>query len=586
MTGTLYTLKREYQDKKIYIWNVNRNSMITFARASFMKTDIQGFVTSENRYAGEIYMNRPVVMSGHIEKDADSVLLVSDEVPADRIAMMPEGKVVYWKDALEINEELRSRKVIIYGTGQGADRLYGILVNAGVEAALFCVTKREAGKKQHHGKEIIEAAELAAYEDCGIIISVTDPRYRGEILETLSDYAGLVCMEHIIGEVDITFVNLIQSIDLAIRQNKKIYVYGKRNRIGDLLEEMLRMYDIGISGYVSDSEREELDIKSIYRLALEEKGVGTGLIVINEEIPERLIKARENIELAGFSLEMGNYTGLSRYTSSKEYMRSELPEYTDPLVGTSICYPQGKPGWKVYGKEEEDSIRIVVLGGSTSSEIFHPELWVSKLFYRLLAENRKVVIYNGSFPGDTIVDELLRLLRDAPILRPHIVISMSGVNNLAPVDGLNQFHSGRLISWVKTLAPGRAYCSGLPGEESLYAFWRRNESVIKTVSEFYGARFFGFLQPINTTMEDMSLREKSLYEIETCLTGAEEFRNSAGDEEGYINLLRLFEHQDEMYFDICHYTERGHEIIADKVFEKIYPVLQDKSWNMTGKDQS
>ena len=85
---------------------------------------------------------------------------------------------------------------------------------------------------------------------------------------------------------------------------------------------------------------------------------------------------------------------------------------------------------------------------------------------------------------------------------------------------------------------------------------------------------------------DMSLREKSLYEIETCLTGAEEFRNSAGDEEGYINLLRLFEHQDEMYFDICHYTERGHEIIADKVFEKIYPVLQDKSWNMTGKDQS
>ena len=72
----------------------------------------------------------------------------------------------------------------------------------------------------------------------------------------------------------------------------------------------------------------------------------------------------------------------------------------------------------------------------------------------------------------------------------------------------------------------------------------------------------------------------------TCLTGAEEFRNSAGDEEGYINLLRLFEHQDEMYFDICHYTERGHEIIADKVFEKIYPVLQDKRWNMTGKEQS
>lgn len=95
------------------------------------------------------------------------------------------------------------------------------------------------------------------------------------------------------------------------------------------------------------------------------------------------------------------------------------------------------------------------------------------------------------------------------------------------------------------------------------------------ISEFYGARFFGFLQPMNITMDSMSVWEKSLYEQEETMTGAMEFAKSVTNRKGeeYIDLMRLFEHQDNMYLDVCHYTNKAHEILAEIVYETIMPEL-------------
>ena len=94
--------------------------------------------------------------------------------------------------------------------------------------------------------------------------------------------------------------------------------------------------------------------------------------------------------------------------------------------------------------------------------------------------------------------------------------------------------------------------------------------LLGVIAEFYGARFFGFLQPMNMTMDNMSVWEKSLYEQEDTMVGAREFAQSATNvEAGYINLMRLFEHQDNMYFDVCHYTNKAQEKLAEMVYEKI-----------------
>ena len=570
MICALYTLKSIYKNRKVYIWNVNRNSIGVFTEAAFRKIDVQGFVVSQEEYAGEMYMNRPVLPLSQIEHDENIIILVNDEVAAHEVKILPVDKWVYWSEAVEINESLREQKVIVYGTGNGADQLCKELESKEIETELYCVTKKDS-TAHYRGKNIIEAAELDQYRDYAVIISVKKEQYRNGILKTLSCFPGAVYVENVLNRLDVLHINLIPDLDFAIKNHKKIYLYSKRDALAELLEEVLSIYGMRISGYVQDMEDESKNIQNIYTLACE--GTEDKLIVINESTSQRLVEIRKNIELAGFSLESGNYTGLQWYTRAKKIMLSELHAYDDPLTGYSILYPQNMPGWKIYGKEG-NGVRILVLGGSTSSEEYHPENWISKLYHKFKEKNMDVTIYNGAHINDDIVTELLRLLRDGPVLLPQIVISMSGVNNLHYKKCVNQFNEERLINWVRWFSTEKEYCSGVPDDESLYFFWSRNVRLMKEISEFYGARFYGFLQPMNITMENKSIREKSMYEREAHMIGAMDFARLQSDNDDYVNLMRLFEHQDEMYFDMCHYTDRGHEIIADKVYEVIEPTVQ------------
>lgn len=113
------------------------------------------------------------------------------------------------------------------------------------------------------------------------------------------------------------------------------------------------------------------------------------------------------------------------------------------------------------------------------------------------------------------------------------------------------------------------FYSGAYRAESLYSFWDRNMKVLRHIAEFYGASFFGFLHPMNITMAHMDLRERSLFESERHIIGAKEFCEFANDESGYINLMRLFEHREGMFLDMCHYTDKAQAIIADKVYDTI-----------------
>lgn len=571
MIYPLYTLKRKYKGKKLFIWNINRNSMVLFSKIFLRGIDIEGFVTVEDQYVGEMYMNRPVISVKQIEWK-NSILLVTDIVSVDTLSILPRQKVVYWSEALELNEELARRKIIIYGTGYGANKVEKLLAEQGIEVDLYCVTKRGMDV-WHRGKKIIEVTEIENYKDYSVIISVVNEKYRIEILESLSGYGNPVFVGHIIEQDVISQINLVQDMDLAVRAHKKIYLYGKRNGINELIEKSLSVYDIKICGYVYETESQEQNIKSIYELALE--GTHDKFIFINEISAKRFVKARENIERAGFSIEKRQYVGLQYYTTSNEYLLSKVKSCVDPLVGASILYSQGKPGWKIYGKEEGSGIRVLVLGGSTSSEIYYPENWISKLYYKLKRLNLDVVIYNGAHAGNDIVDEILRLLRDGSVLQPQLVLSMSGLNNITYYKKtVNQFNENSLVQLIQSCINGNEYCSGIRSTESLYDFWRRNIGILKLVANFYGAKFFSFLEPINITKSDKDLWSKSVYELENHIVDVEKFSESVNDEEAYINFMRIFENQDEMYMDRCHYTGAGHEIIATKVYEVILPTIQ------------
>ena len=60
--------------------------------------------------------------------------------------------------------------------------------------------------------------------------------------------------------------------------------------------------------------------------------------------------------------------------------------------------------------------------------------------------------------------------------------------------------------------------------------------------------------------------------LQSFLVEREENQNHLSN---YINIIRLFEHQDEMYYDMCHYTDEGHEVIAGKVYDAIMSMVSE-----------
>lgn len=567
MLCALYTLKKQYLEKKLYIWNVNRDSMEVLTNAVLRNIDISGFVSLEKQYVGKTYLNRPVVSLNKIEQD-DYLVLVADCVPKGRIRMLDDNRAIYWSDALDLNADLFEKKIIMYGIGQGAEQLREVLTRRDLQVEMYCVTNKTYDMEQYEGKDIIEASELVNQKDCVVVLSVLRFDYRREILKILTEFSGQVYVDLTPMIAPPRETNFVQSIDYAITHNKKIYLYSEKCAMADMIEKVLELYDIRIDGYVFDRENKGDNIKSVYELALE--GVEDKLIIINELWGEHLLRARNNLECAGFSVENFSYAGFALYTVAVERMKKIISYSHDVLTGASIFYPGGKAGWQIYGEEEKGGLKIMILGGSTSSEEYFVENWARRLYYKLKQAGVEATVYNGALPGDDIVDEMLRLLRDSHYIQPHIVISMSGVNNLHYKDCANQFNEERILDWVKGLTSGQKYCTGIQDNETLYSFWSRNMRLLGVIAEFYGAQFFGFLQPMNMTMDSMSVWEKSLYEQEDAIVGAKEFAQSAVEEGGgYINLMRLFEHQDNMYFDVCHYTNKAHEMLAEIVYEKI-----------------
>ena len=72
------------------------------------------------------------------------------------------------------------------------------------------------------------------------------------------------------------------------------------------------------------------------------------------------------------------------------------------------------------------------------------------------------------------------------------------------------------LNWIKALDRECEYSSGINDNEVLYDFWNRNAKIMKMICELLGAKFYGFLQPINIGMKNAGLNEISMYEQDDC----------------------------------------------------------------------
>lgn len=555
MLKDLYTIKKEYEDYEIYIWNVNIASMVIFGRLAMKGVNVSGFLSDVPSFRGEYIMNRKIIGIDEIAGQGDVLAIVPDQYDIDGLQNRLENKgviVLSYSDCLGIDEGIGNCNVLIYGTGGGSNQVEAALnkTNAYIEGYMLS----DVHEKTHKGKKVYSLDEAADKKEHVVIVSTLDRTYTLEILENLRKrgfdnvytYSELVNFWHMRASGTFTLV------DYAYKQNKKILIYGSDEWSGRLMYEILCRYGICSATFVDEFE--------LYDIAQDD---ASGCFIIIPDIDE--FKADEKcnfLEKIGIPLSQYQYTGLALVERRIE------KEKLIPDVLTGYAFENEFQGIDIIG-DREAKFRIIVMGGSTSTVgYYRTRSWVEVLYEKLKNIMGDVAIFNMGFLANDVVIELLKLLRDGFCLKPDCVISLSGVNNtFAKKGSTNQFAVQENIDRLKALG-GSMFYSGIESEEDLFEFWLRNQKIIKCVSEMLGAKYIGILQPMNIGKKNKSLFETMYFEdymYEKC----GQFYEKSGNEDFYMDMINEFIDKDGMYIDHCHYSEMGNAIIADKVFERI-----------------
>ncbi len=557
MLKMICTVPEYLKNKKIFIWDVKRNSMVIFGLLAFRGISIAGFATRNKKYAGETFFNRPVRYIEDIE-EAEAIFVVAAKCQLEDIPDCVE--VFYYDELLRVNSDLKKKQVIIYGAGAGAAKTYKFLNEQHIRVDSFCVTDKRADT--YMNLPLLSLNEIPIGEGYAVVISAENEMYKREMQYNLEEKGiSEIYIDEFMSHDDLAYSAFIQSIYKAIQEKRKIYIYTKAvDENAKLLVETLKLYQIDVEGYLYSEEREDQRIEDVFEIAYGD--ISTMFVIVCETDRCKLQDACELLEEIGLSLGTFDYAGVR--IPSYEY-RSKPKQIADSLLG--YCEYGEKIGFHVYGQENPDDIKILVLGSSTSNDgTFRGICWPKRLYRKMTDTGYKVTIYNGAHCGNRVVEELLRLLRDGWVLKPDYVISMSGCNDSGDFPFKNRFYLNHMKS-VEEKKQGVEYFHGLELQESSFEFWYRMEKVMQAVSEEYGAKFLCYLQPMKFGKPNRSLFEECLHNDE--LREAHIFRNESMQNDFYRNIVSIFDDADDMFIDAAHYSEKAKEILADIVYQDI-----------------
>lgn len=566
MIQLLYTFPEEMKRKDIYIWDVSKDSITEFTKLAMRLIDVKGFITQEERYIGEQYMNRPVVGIETVLKEKDTVIIVSSKCNRNNISDEINKKAFLISDLLQVDERLRDQRVFIYGAGEGGKAIHTELKENGISVEAFCVTNRISHNTMDD-KTIYQINEIEQKARDAFIISVLHENQKQEIVDVLDAYNANIYIRDPLNDDDIFATSLFQSIHEAWRKKKKIYIYTRTlGAYAQLVKAMLELYGLRICGYIYKEDNTSVGIKSIYELVYE--NIEDIYVLVNDlDILDResQVETYALIEDMGLSLQCFNYAGFHSVTTND--WRNCYKLMPDPLLGWSMIYDdENLPGVHTIGSRDKDSIKILILGASASTDgVLRPISWVRQLYQKLSEQRFKVTIYDCAGPAEDVLQELLRLIRDGIHLKPQYIISMSGGNNAGRQirDVINRANLKHTIEWYKVLAPASSCIYGLPVKESAFSYWVRIQKIIKAVAELNGSKYYCFLQPIKDAKENLSIFERSLHFSGDTDNETFSFRQESRSDDFYINLLSFFDEEEGMFIDNCHFSERGNAILSE-----------------------
>lgn len=383
-------------------------------------------------------------------------------------------------------------------------------------------------------------------------------------------------------------ITYIEDILSKKPESKKIILFGC-GTLGQAIYMYLKIMGKQVAYFVDNNVEKQgtmqydTEIKSVYDLLYEESYVCFFCIKYGKT------EAKNGLAELGF-IEDRDYFDIARF-----WNRREGHEILDCFCGVS--WVSDMEGYKRWG-EDTAKHRFLILGGSTSDPTYTLFNSWAYYFYNMLKEKYQsdVVVYNGAVIGYTSAQALLRMMRDGLILKPDVVIDLSGANDAheegryAMVSEYLQYVLEKLFSesnnkdqfnsWSQNdrrMQSTKSCSFGLQTEQDIVTRWENNLRMTNAICSEFGILYYALLEPtsvVGKSKDTMISKFNALYLPEDRVKVTRDFYLAAKDickKFSYTyDMSDVFEDiEGSVYMDHVHYTEYGHKILAKKIFELV-----------------
>lgn len=258
----------------------------------------------------------------------------------------------------------------------------------------------------------------------------------------------------------------------------------------------------------------------------------------------------------------------------------------DWLLGNTFKQELDCPGFYIHGDKKGSGKKIVLLGNSASDPLFYPQKSWPEMFCENCQKHQvESIVYNGAVTDYSSINEMIKLLRDALLIKPDIVISYSGIIDFReyvpgfPYLNLNLMRTS--TRWESENDKEVIY--GLADNRSAYERWISNEKIMNQVCQIQGISFYGILQPWlgsdrSNAWEKLQMWSDYYWQVafpqfDKFVSNAKEFKRKiqtdVKENEWLYDFTNIFSwiDDDDIYFDSIHVNEQGNQIVAEKIGE-------------------
>ena len=483
-----------------------------------------------------------------------------------------------------INRNLIQQPIIFYGCGQYGKILFQHIIDAGGQIDICIDSDLNKQGKYFMGKKICSRNILKEHEKRPIVIGTV---HWEEVYNSFSD-----CLRE---------QSYIEHIEAEIRNSH--FVYQKMNQI-------IRINELGIVNLIEKCKSKRLVVLGMSDEALLighmlEK-VGFLIDEKIEYVQDLLYEDRNNLMIVNcanspFEIEttLNSYGFINGfdYISSPDFEGMTWQRYSgyDYLLGNTYKLEGQYLGFTRYLTGNSDErIRIVTLGGSTTDAQLYPFKCWSEILKELLEQDHIAAeILCGGMADYNSCSEMIKLLRDVIKIKPDIVLSYSGINdmNIERFGRYSQFPflNGLMLEYIEksNAVSGKNMQYGIPEKRDIVDVWIENESTMNIIAKEHGISFFAFFQPCLTNRffseDDNSYIEKMLNyhftdfeQKEVCwslVSNCKQFMEKIPklQKKWLFDLSHIFDDKicKDIYLDPLHVTEKGNYIIARNIYQKI-----------------